>query len=62
LYSSDKRKHKTLSAKAEMIMKLDKGIELNNFVKENGVGRATILDIRKKQREDCFVKSSKRGI
>jgi hypothetical protein len=43
--SSDKRKHKTLtaSAKAEIIKKLDEGEKLINLAKEYGVGRDTIL-------------------
>jgi hypothetical protein len=54
--SSDKCKHKTLSAKAEII-KLDKGEKLINF------GCATIYDIRKNREEvECFVKDSKIGI
>jgi hypothetical protein len=36
--SSNKRKHKTLSAKAEIIKKLDKGEKLINLAKEYGVG------------------------
>jgi hypothetical protein len=35
--SSDKRKHKILSAKAEIIEKLDKGEKLMNLAKEYGV-------------------------
>jgi hypothetical protein len=50
--SSDKRKHKTLSAKAEIIKKLDKGERLINLAKESGVERATMYDIRK-NREIC---------
>jgi hypothetical protein len=44
--SSDKRKHKTLSAIAEIIKKLDKGEKLINLAIEYGVGRATMYDIR----------------
>jgi hypothetical protein len=51
--SSDKHKHKTLSAKAEIIKKLDKGEKLINLAKECGVGRAMIYDIRK-NREICY--------
>jgi hypothetical protein len=47
MYSSDKRKHKTWSAKAEIIKNLDKGEELVNLAKEYGVGRATIYDTEK---------------
>jgi regulator of replication initiation timing len=49
---SDKRKHKTFSAKAEIMKKLDKGGKHINLAKEYGVGRATIYDIRE-NREDC---------
>jgi hypothetical protein len=47
--SSDKRKHKTIpvSAKAEIIKKLDIGEKLINLAKEYGVGHATIYDTRK---------------
>jgi Mor family transcriptional regulator len=47
--SSDKRKHKTLTltVKAEIIKKLDKGEKCIHLAKEYGVGRATIYDIRK---------------
>jgi hypothetical protein len=46
--SSGKRKHITLSAKVEIIKKLDKG-------EEYGVGRATIYDIRKnREKMECF--------
>jgi hypothetical protein len=42
--SSDKRKHQTstLSAKAEIIKKLDKGEQLINSAKEYSAGRATM--------------------
>jgi hypothetical protein len=40
--SSDKRKHKTLDAKAGKIKKIDRGEKLINLAKEHGVGRATI--------------------
>jgi hypothetical protein len=43
---SDKRKHKTLSANAEIIKKLDKGEKGINLAEEPGVGRATLYDIR----------------
>jgi Mor family transcriptional regulator len=48
--SSDKLKHKilTLSDKAEIIKKLDKGEKLINLAKEYGAGRVTIYDIRKR--------------
>jgi hypothetical protein len=62
--SSDKRKHKTLtlSAKAEIITKLDKGDKLIDLSKEYGVGRATIYDIRKNRvRIECFVKNTDSG-
>jgi transposase len=49
--SSDKCKHKTLSAKAEIIKKPENGEKLINLAKEYGVGRATIYDMRKKKRE-----------
>jgi hypothetical protein len=54
--TSDKRKHKTLSAKAEIFEKLDKGEELVNVAKEYGVGRVTICDIRRNREicSDCF--------
>jgi hypothetical protein len=39
--TSDKRKHKNLSAKAEKIKKLDKDEKRINLAKEYGVGRAT---------------------
>jgi hypothetical protein len=52
--SSDKRKHNTLTAKAKIIKKLDKGEKLINLAKEYGVGRATIDDIRK-NRDICSV-------
>jgi Mor family transcriptional regulator len=47
MFSSDKPKHKTLGAKAEIMKKVDKGEKLINLAKEYGVGRATIYDIRK---------------
>jgi hypothetical protein len=52
--SSDKRIHKslTLSAKMEIIKKVDGGGQLINFAKEYYVGRATIYDIWK-YREIC---------
>jgi hypothetical protein len=40
--SSDKPKHKTLSAKAEIIKKPDKGEKLINLAKVYGVGCAMI--------------------
>jgi hypothetical protein len=60
--SSDKCKHKTLtlSAKAEIIKKLDKGEKLANLAKEYGVGRAAIYEMRKST-EDCFVKNTDSG-
>jgi hypothetical protein len=56
LSNSDKHKHKTLplSAKAEIIKKLDRGEKLINLAKECGVGRATIYNIRK-NRENIVV-------
>jgi hypothetical protein len=63
--SSDNRKHKTLSAKAEIIKKLEKNWKLINLAEEYGVGRATIYDIRKNREklsvlwktiDDFFVK------
>jgi hypothetical protein len=45
--SSDKCKHKTLSAKTEIIKKLDKGKTPINLSKESGVGRAMTYDITK---------------
>jgi hypothetical protein len=60
--SSDKRKHKTLSAKAEIIKKLDKDEELINMAKEYGIGHATIYNIRKnrgklfERRQNIFTK------
>jgi hypothetical protein len=62
--SSDKRKHKnlTLSAKAEIIKKLEKGEELINLAKECGVGRATMYDIRiNREKLECFVKNADSG-
>jgi hypothetical protein len=54
--SSDKCKHKTLSAKAEVIKKFDKCEKLINLAKEYGVGRATLYDIRKnREKIECFV-------
>jgi hypothetical protein len=46
---SDKHKHKTLtiSAKVEIIKKLEIGKKLNNLAKEYGVEHAMIYDIRK---------------
>jgi Mor family transcriptional regulator len=52
--SSDKREHKTLSAKAEIIKKLDKGEKLINLAKEYGVKHAKIYDIRKNRRFEFF--------
>jgi uncharacterized protein YtpQ (UPF0354 family) len=48
MYSSDKRKHKTLtlSAKAEVIKELQKVDKCINLVKEYGVGCSMIYDIR----------------
>jgi hypothetical protein len=40
--SSDKREHKTLSAKAEIIKQLGKGENCSNSAKECGVGHAAI--------------------
>jgi hypothetical protein len=40
--SSDKRKHKTLSAKAEIIKNLDKDEKFTNLAEESGVGHDTI--------------------
>jgi Mor family transcriptional regulator len=37
----------TLSAKAEIIKKLDKGEKLINLAQEYGVGHTTIYDVRK---------------
>jgi Mor family transcriptional regulator len=55
--SSDKHKHKTLSAKAEIIKKLDKGEKFINLAKEYGVGSATIYDIKKdREKIESFVK------
>jgi Mor family transcriptional regulator len=48
--SSDKGKYETLSAKAEIVRKFDKGEKLMNFAKEYGVGRATIYDIRENRK------------
>jgi hypothetical protein len=45
--STDKRNHKTVSAKVEKMEKLDKGEKLINLAKDYGVERATIDDIRK---------------
>lgn len=47
--SSDKRNRKTLSAKAEIIKKLDKGEKLINLAEEYGGGRAVMYGIRKIQ-------------
>jgi hypothetical protein len=49
MFSSDKSKHKTLtlSARAEIIKKLDKREKLINLAKEYDVVRAMIYDIRK---------------
>jgi hypothetical protein len=46
--SSDERKHKasTLSVKAEIIKKLDKGENPINLATEYGVRRAMVYDIR----------------
>jgi hypothetical protein len=61
-FSSDKRKHKTLSAKAEIIKKLDNGEKLINLAKEYDVGCATIYDIRKNRGKfKCFVKNIDSG-
>jgi hypothetical protein len=56
--SSDKHKHKTLtlSAKAEIIKKLDKGGKLINLAKEYGVGRAMIYDIKKNREKIVLCK------
>jgi hypothetical protein len=60
--NSDKCKHKTSSAKAEVIKKLDKSEELINFVKEYGVGCATIYDMRKnREKIECFEQNTDRG-
>ena len=40
--SSDERKHKTISTKAEIFKQLDKGEKLVNLARECGVGRATV--------------------
>jgi hypothetical protein len=48
--NSDKHKHKTLSAKAEIIKKLDKGEKLINLAKKYVVGHTMIYDIRKNTR------------
>jgi hypothetical protein len=59
--SSEKRKLKILilSAKAEIIKKLDKGEKLINLATEYGVGCATIYDIRKNRKKiECFVKNT----
>jgi hypothetical protein len=59
IFTSDKRKHKTLSAKLDIIRKLDKGEKLIDLAKECGVGRAKICDIRKnRQKIECFVKNT----
>jgi hypothetical protein len=56
---SDKSKHKTLNANAEIIKKLDKGGEPINLAKEYGVGHATMYDIRKcREKIKCFVKNT----
>jgi hypothetical protein len=56
--SSDKRKNKTLTAKAEIIKKSDKGEKLINLAKEYDVGHATIYDIREKREIECFVENT----
>jgi hypothetical protein len=62
IYSSDKRKLKTLSAKAEVIKKLDEGKTIFNLAKEHGVGRATVYDTRKnREKMECFVKYTDSG-
>jgi hypothetical protein len=43
MYSSDRRKHKTLSAKAEAIKKLDKGGNLINLSKKYSVGYSCVV-------------------
>jgi hypothetical protein len=59
MYSSDKRKHKSLSTKEEIIKKLDKVEKLVNLTKEYGVRRATIYDIREnREKIECFVKNT----
>jgi hypothetical protein len=45
--SSHKPEYKTLSAKAEIIKKLHKGVKLVNLANYCGIGHATIYDIRK---------------
>jgi hypothetical protein len=57
--SSDKHRHKTSSARAEILEKLDKGEKLINLTEQYGVGRATIYDIRKnREKIECFVKNT----
>jgi hypothetical protein len=59
--SSEKHKHKTLtlSAKMEIIKKLDKDEKLINLAKQYGVGHATIYNIRKNRKKiECFVKNT----
>jgi Mor family transcriptional regulator len=46
------RKHSTLSAKAEIIKKLDKGQKYINLAKVYDVGRAAMYDIKKKREEN----------
>jgi hypothetical protein len=62
--SFDKGEHRnlTLSAKAIIIKKLDKGEKLINMAKKYDVGRATIYDSRKnREKIECFVKNSDSG-
>jgi hypothetical protein len=59
--SSHKCKHKTLSAKAKIIKKLDKGEKLVNLCKEYGVGHATIYIRKNRDRIECFVKNTDSG-
>jgi hypothetical protein len=57
--SSDKCKHKTLSAKADIIKEFDKVEKLINLAKKCGVGHAMICDIRKnREKIVCFVKNT----
>jgi hypothetical protein len=60
--NSDKRKHKTLSTKAEIIKKLIKGEKLINLAKEYDVRRAKTCDSRKhREKIECFVKNTDSG-
>jgi hypothetical protein len=58
--SSDKRKHKTLSSKPEIIKKLDKDENFLIWLK------SMVMDVLRyaisgKWREDCFVKNTDNG-